>query len=560
MWLNLLVLLMLVLITFFQSLQGLFGAMILLVLSGISAAIAFGYYEDLHSGLLAQWLPGEGQAVSLMVIFLVTLLILRLVVDFAFKGTVLIPKKIDRAGGAVLGFFVALIMTGTVVTAIQMLPTDQEVLGFTRHQATLDGRITERGVWFGPDRFAVGLAGTILDGSLSGKSAREGKFGEVHPDLLAELDARRSAGVPTGSKPGEVKISIEQVWTPDRVLDKDGKAPISPNSGTKFLAIRMQGLGMPKVFTPVQMRLVCEQAGRLQEFVLKAASKDNDVPTAVLPLERYSLLSGPLNLVYEIPSSAAPWYLTFNGQGFAEITPKQLKDQSAPTLNSPASADQPKKDDKSKKDDKAKDAATPKPTVKNPVGRTHGADVAGGPVVSEDLPEGIILPRNEIGTNADLAGKRFKGGHIVLDVSKTKMVPAAMGVSQFEIPKGQKLVQVPLHRVMPGSLAGQAIDFALRTLQQQWALNDDAGGKYLPVGAMAIATVGGNEILELQYHIEQENLVAGHTLTKWLRISDQDLKTQPNAKLVFLYLVPPGKHIIEFDTGRATVELDLAVK
>lgn len=554
MWLNLLVLLMLVLITFFQSLQGLFGALLLLVLSVISSVVAFGFYEDLYKGMLAQALPGEGQAVALMALFLVTLLVLRLITDFGIKGQVLFPQKMDRIGGALLGFFVALVMTGTTVTAIQMLPADQQVLGFQRHQMT-NGKLATQGVWFGVDRFAVGLSSTILDGSLTGKTAREGLFEDLHPDLLADLDARRSAGVPSPAAPGSTKLKIEQLWSPDRVVSADGKTPLSPEAGAKFLAVRVSPSGsLPGAFTPLQMRIVGTRGNRVQEFLLRAASRGNDAPVEVQPLSRYQLGAVTMNLVYEIPSSATPWYMTFNSQGYVEISEKQLKEQAAPSLSNPTEAESPKAEDK------PKPAAPTNPQVRNPTGRTHGADVTDQPVVSDDWPEGLAVASNELAGGPELVGSRLRDGHIVLDMSKTSKVKITGMVSRFDVPKGQKLVQVPLHRVIPGSLAGQAIDFAVKTLQQQWVLNDEAGGQYMPVGAVAIAKVGGTETLEIQYHVNQENLVAGHTLTKWRKISDQDLKTQPDAKLIFLYLVPPGKHIVQFDTGRQRADLDLKVE
>ncbi len=552
MWMNLLVLLMLVLITFFQSLQGLFAAMILLVLSIVSSVLAFSFYEDLYKGLVAQWLPGEGEAVSLMLLFLGTLILLRLGADFGIKGNVQIPEKADRIGGGILGFLAAMVMTGMTMTAVQMLPFDQQVLGFSRYEMA-NGRLSTKGIWFRADSFAVGLAGTILDGSLTGKTPRQGTFEDVHPDLFTDLDARRSAGVPGASKPGDVTLSIEQVWTPERVVAPDGKSQISPEAGTKFLAVRIKPAGgVPSAMTPLQIRLVGVRANRVQPFIAKAASAENDIPAAVEPMAKYTISTGQaMNLVYEIPASATPWYVDFNSQARAEISEKALKEQSAPALGAPP-APEPKKEEKP--------APAPKPQVKNPLGRTHGADVTDKPIVSEDFPEGLAIASNELAGGPELVGTRLKDGHIVLPMSKTSKVKMVGMISRFDIPKGQKLVQVPLHRVAPGSLAGQAIDFAVRTLQQQWAINDDAGTQYIPVGAVAIANTGGTDTLEIQYHVNQENLISGHTLTQWRKITDADLKSQPDAKLIFLYLVPPGKHITEFDTGRAKVELDLKVE
>lgn len=551
MWLNLLVLLMLVLITFFLSMQGLFSAMIVLVVSVISAVVAFGFYENLYTGLLAQWLPAEGQAVSLMALFLVSLLVLRVVLDTAIKGNVQLPHRVNQIGGAAFGFFAAMVMTGTSVTAIQMLPFDREVLGFARHEMAGE-RLATSSVWFSPDRFAVGLAGTILDGSLSGKAPRTGQFQDVHPDLLAAVDARRSAGVPAIKRANAVSLSVEQAWLPDRVMMSDGRTPVTPGSGKKFVAVQANlGGDLPKAFTPLQMRMVAVQANRVEQYYLRAAGSGGEVPVEVKPLDMYMPTSGTMNLVFEIPDKAAPWYVTFNDEGMGEVTKDKLEEQSAPALSTPAAAT-PAASEK-------QEEPAPRPAVRNPAGRTHGADVADQPYVSDAWPEGLAASRNDV--QAEVVGSRLKDGHLVLPMSKTITNPAVnMGyVKFFDVPRGMKLVQVPLHRVSAGSLMGQAIDFAVRTLQQQWTLNDDAGGQYMPVGAVAIANVGGEDLLEIQYHSSQENLLAGHTLAKWRRISDADLKN-PNAKLYFLYLIPPGKHIVRFDTGRQSADVDLTVQ
>ncbi len=45
------------LITFFQSITGLFSALIMFVLTVASACLAFGLYESIHNSLLGQYLP-----------------------------------------------------------------------------------------------------------------------------------------------------------------------------------------------------------------------------------------------------------------------------------------------------------------------------------------------------------------------------------------------------------------------------------------------------------------------------------------------------------------------
>lgn len=534
MWLNLLSILMLVLITFFLALQGTFSAMIMLVLSVISAAVAFGFYEDLYTGLVAQWLPGEGEAVSLMALFLITLLVLRLAVDMAIKGNVVLPTRIDRTGGGVLGFVAGMMMTGVAMTGVQLLPFDHEVLGFARNES-VGGKLATNGLFLGTDRFAVGFARILLDGSLSGKSVQEGQFEEVHPDYLGQVDARRSAG-PLTNGANEASLAVEQMWWPDRIGSD------APQSG-KFLGVRVKPSGI-RAWTPAQFRLVVYEGGRLQQFVPVAAGAGDDL-ARVEPLQRF----GPpkvLDLVFEVPANVtAPWYVSYNSWAKAEIGETKAKEAAAPPMAAPG-------------EDAPKEPAKPKPQASS--GRTHGADVTEDPVVRVELPYGITIPRSEL-NDIETRGRSLVNGHVVLPTAKLEKSGITVGgITRFEVPRDMRLVQVPLHRLMPGSLAGQAIDFTLRTLQQQWVLEDDAGQRYMPVGALAIAKVGGQEFLEIQYHASQENITAGHTLAGWRRIQDNDLKQQPDAKLVFLYFVPPGKKIVKFDTGRGEQDLNLDVK
>ncbi len=184
--------------------------------------------------------------------------------------------------------------------------------------------------------------------------------------------------------------------------------------------------------------------------------------------------------------------------------------------------------------------------------------MADAPYVSDDLPGKICIPMNDAG-EVERSGKKIVSGHLVIDASATKMAIPATSLTKFNTPPNQRLVQMPLRRVFAQSVLGQAINFADRTLQQDWALKDQNGRIYMPVGAFAEAMVGGTDIIEIQYYATQENILAGHTLGPWRRIQNNSFR-QPDAKLIFLYLVPPGTHIVDFQTNRSDSEIDLQVK
>lgn len=539
MWLNLLSLLMLVLITFFLSLQGMFSALILFVLSVVSSVVAFGFYENLYSGLLIQWLPGEGEAVSLMAIFLLTLLVLRLIVDLGMKGNVLLPAKADRVGGAVMGFFAGMVMTGMAMTAVQLLPFDHEILGFARYTSGASGRLTTNGLFLGPDSFASGLAGLILDGSLSGKDP-DSSFEANHPDFLGQIDARRSAG-PMVKGVKDASVSVERMWWPERL------GANSPDSGMKYLAVRVKPSGA-EAFTPAQFRLVARNAGRIQTFMPRGAG-DGGEPAQVELLQVYSTPK-TLDLVYQVPQSLSKaWYVAYNGWAKGEIAEEKQKDATPPAMAPSGTARSSAGQSNASEADKARQ--------RNPGGRTHAANVSDDPYVSDDLPGNICIPTNDA-SEMELSGKKIASGRLVLDASKIKMAIPAMSITKFKVPDGKKLVQVPLQRVFAGSIYGQAINFADRTFQQSWSLKDETGRLYQPVGAFAEANVGGTDIIEIQY-ASQEAIDAGHTLGPWQRIQESSFR-QPGAKLIFLYQVPPGTHIVDFQTNRGGgSDIDLRV-
>ena len=60
MWLSLFTVVLILTITFFQGLQGLFSALITCVLTILAAGLAFGFYEDLYLGLLLIFASASG--------------------------------------------------------------------------------------------------------------------------------------------------------------------------------------------------------------------------------------------------------------------------------------------------------------------------------------------------------------------------------------------------------------------------------------------------------------------------------------------------------------------
>ena len=109
-------------ITFFQSLTGLFSTFVMFVLCLLSAALAFTLYEWLDVKFLAERIPQYGQGVALLGVFLLVLGITRVLADAMFTKNPKFPGLIDRIGGGLFGFLNAIMVVGMLLVGLQLLP------------------------------------------------------------------------------------------------------------------------------------------------------------------------------------------------------------------------------------------------------------------------------------------------------------------------------------------------------------------------------------------------------------------------------------------------------
>ncbi|NLE60285.1 MAG: CvpA family protein [Planctomycetes bacterium] len=214
MWFSLFATVLILAVTFYQGLQGLFSALINCVLTILAAALAFAYFEDLYQGQLMSYQPDHGRAIALMAVFIVSLLILRTIVDLLIKGNQTFPIYVDRAGGGIFGFITAMVIIGMLSIGFQMLPFDVTFLGFSRYSLVEESsnkevvtavRSPTRGkgdedknvayrmevdwaqvktarhnLWLNPDGFTVGLVSHLSRFALQGRNS----FADANPDFL----------------------------------------------------------------------------------------------------------------------------------------------------------------------------------------------------------------------------------------------------------------------------------------------------------------------------------------------------------------------------------------
>ena len=269
------------LIAYYQISQGLFSALIMAVLTVLCATLAFNYYEVLADAVLHETQPDVAEAASLLALFILPLLILRLIADKLIPANVVLGLWANRIGGGAMGLFTGIILVGVMTIVVQMLPLGESVFTYRSHDATLhrDQRLYP----FYPDEFTLGMVNLLSKTAMgAGKT-----FTDTHDDLLLEAFCARN----TAGKNGDLvafgdDLTLGGVFVPqEEDIPKEVKFPASypllldesvttkvvivratvKNSNTKIPWFRLPATHFRLVSKPARSATESEQQGRLRQ-------------------------------------------------------------------------------------------------------------------------------------------------------------------------------------------------------------------------------------------------------------------------------------------------------
>ncbi len=209
----------------FQVTQGLFSAMITAVLAVLCAAFALNVYPALgeaffYDGRFAQY----ADAVSLLALFVLPLLAVRLGLDLLVRRNIDAGVWGDRIGGGAFGLLAAMVLVGVVLIVMQMLPFGASVLGYRPYDDAL--RRDARALPFCPDDATLGLA-RLLSG---GMFRTEGGLADRTDDLLRDrFCIRNTAGRhgTTFARPDSLTVTGAYAPTSDKA-DWLARVPADP--------------------------------------------------------------------------------------------------------------------------------------------------------------------------------------------------------------------------------------------------------------------------------------------------------------------------------------------
>ncbi|MFC1795298.1 hypothetical protein ACFL3Q_17145, partial [Planctomycetota bacterium] len=316
-------------------------ALAMIIIAIISSIVAFGYFEALANMIISRGNNGSmlslvpwAQTLCFILLFVVTfgilqtgaIYVMRHKVDFGF-----LPECIGRVVcGIILGF----IISGLLLTALQMgpLPLSYPYERFDPRRLNPDD---PGGVLLNADGFATGLFGIISNGSLSGKNS----FKTIHPSYLDQLFLNRSLGDASGVSGVYPAIEVPKpgVWPVSKKViddfDKSNSVIPIPNAsynptivrvGIKKRAINREPKVNGGIFTPSQLRLICtrntgEAVNVYPVGYMKTKDEMEAVPEIKLATSNIEGNTIYIDFVFCVPSGFDPTLVEFKLNSIVEI-------------------------------------------------------------------------------------------------------------------------------------------------------------------------------------------------------------------------------------------------
>ena len=560
-WLSLMLIVLIAVITYIQTLYGFISALITAVLVYICVPFAFTTYEFVAFKLTVNYVDDLALPVSFMVCFLVPFLCLRLAMDKWITRANLLPVLFDKIGAAVAGFFAAYLLAGVIAVSVFMIPFGGTFLG----RPLLNRETGEpAGLWLSPHRFAVGYATLTARGVFSGSK----NWFHDHPDLIQELAWAESTHHNSRqlALPGSVEL-IRADGNREYIFDKtEGQrvrgertpptySPISAEAEHYWLLLRLR-LGQETRdsdtgyrFSSRQVRLVgFDHPDAPASNHYPVAVNDNEEPTNAVTIEPDQLYrpdaSGEIDMVFQVPDQFAPLFVEYKLGARVDLTGLRLDEAVETVATTPPPAPTEPRDEGSDRSGAAD---------RRPGGRVSGVRGTGdGARFGNNLP----VPMTDYQQfDFEHDAESMASGHIYGNRGDQGGSGRDPRLTRFEVPADKRMFQLDVRTLQAGSTLGRALSFAVTSVRN-YQLHDDAGRTYPVVGQFAVADVDGTEVVEIQYFSEAVAAAGRGGIREFTRIKDRHLRGS-SYRLVYLFLVEPGARLTEFTTGAGRRPTDL---
>jgi hypothetical protein len=334
----------------------------MIIIAIISSVVAFGFFEACANLIISRGVNGSmlslipwAQTLCFILLFIVTFGILQTGAVFVMRHEVDFGFLPELIGRTVCGIILGFIISGLLITALQMGPLPLSYPYERFDSARLDPD-NPSGILLNADGFASGLFGIISNGSLSGKNS----FKTIHPNYLDQLFFNRLLGDSSSvsgiypaievPKPGvwpaseavkkQVDAFVSELRTrngkvvyeqPDKsvalpISTKESYNPTIVRVGIKKRAINRQESVNGGTFTPSQLRLICtrstgEAVNAYPIGYLKSKDEIQIRPEIKLATGDIEGNTRFIDFVFCVPSGFDPTLVQFKLNSIVEIPP-----------------------------------------------------------------------------------------------------------------------------------------------------------------------------------------------------------------------------------------------
>ena len=593
MLLNIFALVVVLGVTFVHSMFGLFSGVINVFCTITAAAVAFGFTEPLNRLLTGSFHlhAGYSESVAFVLLFVITLLILRLLADGFIRGNVRIPMYLDWGGGALCGFVIAQICVGVAIIGLLLLPWGGRLMMYSRmerdennHIDSATGRVVfqENHMWLRSDEFAVGLVNLLSNGSLRGSTT----FASVYPDytewvfwtgnqqqrevLASALRDDRSDGFDEGG------LGVEQWWDQSTPLGEDYtryrkllpdrsnsnppyvRETFRPQAGNRVIGMRLnlKAAAADRTkdwtfhrFRPSNIRIVGDivqpdgsrtPAQYVPQVIGGADSRIDDNLRIVDLDANFSFRSGEddrIDVYFEVDDRFEPRFVEYRRHARAPVVASNKADEAPFDRLSRT------------------DSASPGGPTARGAARFLDTILEGSSGDLERLP--FPLNPERLSSAIEVRGRLL---HEVSPGSRLSgfrdaLEGAARGVSPVEAmvpPEGKRIFQLQTKTRKMQSLVGQALNFVGSTTNQYYVL-DSSAERYMLAGYYAMVKRDGRDYFEFFYNPQPEE-TGSRGMVELSQETRKALRDQDDAILGLIFVVPPGKCLTSIQSQGGTIE------
>ncbi len=362
----------------YQFFKGTFVRAFATIIIAVCGSIAaFGFFEVLANVFISRGANSRllslvpwAQPLSFALLFIVVFGALQTAMTFLTRQPIDLGILPERIGRVVCGIFLGLILSGLLLTALEMAPLPVEY-PYTR----FDGNRHKK-VLLNADGFATGLFSIISRGSFSGKRS----FATIHPDYLDQLylnrqisgtsilTAKPAISVPRPPKPAvwpapeslneQVRQIVSQLNSQGRLKDEStGKSISMPGTVSSDYQPTIVRVGIMKsalstkakidvgTFILPQLRLICKRQGYSTDLTgtginiypighMKAADQiqvSTEMKIGNDDFERNAREKW-IDFVFCVPRGFVPVLVEFKQNSIVEIPPRAIveADQAPP--------------------------------------------------------------------------------------------------------------------------------------------------------------------------------------------------------------------------------------